>query len=99
MIYGLMYSVTDDLFSQVLYSITCALVIACSFDGAGQYSKYLTADQIEQGTKVSPQKTPPPPPRTHPHTEHPQTVSSRLTAHTPKHFHTEEDPDFTIKHY
>lgn len=39
--------------TQVLYSITCALVIACAFDGAGQYSKYLTAADIEEGTKVS----------------------------------------------
>lgn len=36
----------------VLYSITCALVIACAFDGAGQYSKYLTPGQIEDGTKL-----------------------------------------------
>lgn len=90
MIHGLMFSITDDLFSQVLYSITCALVIACSFDGAGQYSKYLTADQIEDGTKVCPPKKKK---RTHP-----QTVSSRLTAH-PETLPNAVDPDLQIKHY
>lgn len=78
MIHGLMFSITDDLFSQVLYSITCALVIACSFDGAGQYSKYLTADQIEDGTKVSPPKK-----KKQEHIHKPSHLASPLT---PKHF-------------
>lgn len=41
-----------DIQPQILYSVTCALVIVCCFYGAGQHSKDLTPPVIMHGTKV-----------------------------------------------
>jgi hypothetical protein len=38
--------------AQLLYSVTCSLVIVCCFHGAGQLSKDLTPPVIMHGTKV-----------------------------------------------
>lgn len=41
-----------DIQPQILYSVTCALVIVCCFYGAGQLSEDLTPPVIMHGTKV-----------------------------------------------
>lgn len=41
-----------DIQPQILYSVTCALVIVCCFYGAGQLSKDLSPPVIMHGTKV-----------------------------------------------
>ncbi|PSR88669.1 hypothetical protein BD289DRAFT_481956 [Coniella lustricola] len=45
----------DDLMmcvGLILYSVTCALVIVCTYDGAGQLSEDLTSQEVMQGTKL-----------------------------------------------